>query len=102
MKFQENVCPTCGGDTHNLALVEQLMTWEDDAGEIVECKWHKRCYRKAAGKAAMDSLLRTIADEPEGELASAEELVGQAVAGAGEVELGADGFPQGTGDPEMN
>ncbi|MFA5401361.1 MAG: hypothetical protein WC359_13010 [Dehalococcoidia bacterium] len=39
-------CPYCQYDTSNLALIEQLITWElsADRQELIKTYWHKDCY----------------------------------------------------------
>ncbi len=46
MNQSARICPYCQDDTSNLALIEQLITWElsDDGQELIETYWHKDCY----------------------------------------------------------
>jgi hypothetical protein len=47
MSGEVHYCPVCHAETSNLALVDQLITWElsADGNELVETYWHKRCYK---------------------------------------------------------
>jgi hypothetical protein len=53
-----NLCAECGELLGKVALVELLVTYEEDdeAGDIFEQAWHKTCYRAYAKRQEVKSL----------------------------------------------